>query len=76
MNKIPYNMVFQMLGGRKFVAVLLVTLLTYLSIIWTFISGANQNAWNYITFVTPWYFGFVAAWAGLQIWQKKILNNS
>lgn len=75
MNK-DYNKLFSLLGGRKFVGVLLASLLTFMSVIWTFMLSDNLNAWSFITVVVVSYFTFLAAYAGLQIYQKKVQNNN
>lgn len=70
-----YNKLFQLLGGRKFVAVILASILSFMIIIWTFIIKNNVNAWAFVNIVIPSYFAFLAAYSGLQIWQKKSNNK-
>lgn len=57
------------LGGRKFISVILVSLVMFTTLIWTFIMKSAE-AWTYLNSVTTIYHLFLAAYAGLQIWQK------
>lgn len=62
---------YEKIGGRKFIGVILSSLIMFITLVWSFIID-NSNAWNYLNTVTTTYFMFLAAYSGLQIWQKKI----